>query len=179
MRAHLDALAEPGHAILDVGCGPGTYTVPAARRCRRVIAVDPSPAMLARLRARLRAEPDVANVEVRSGWLPDALGVDEPYDGVISIGVLGYVADLERGLRALVAGLRPGGWAVFTVPPRTLEGRVHALVDFLMSRRVHLRSEAEMRRACERARLEVRSIERTGLTPGGIGLLVQAVRPSD
>ena len=178
MHAHLDAMAEPGHAILDVGCGPGTYTLPAARLCRRVVAVDPSPAMLARLRSRLRSEPGLGHVEVATGWLPDRLGVDEPYGGVISIGVLGYVGDLERGVRGLVAGLRPGGWALFTVPPRTLEGRVHALVELLMGRRVHLRSAAESRQACQRAGLEVRSIERIGVTRGGIGMLVRAVRPS-
>lgn len=41
-RLGLDA----GAIVLDLGCGPGTLTVPLAARCGRVFAVDPGPDML-------------------------------------------------------------------------------------------------------------------------------------
>lgn len=54
----LTALAvEPGHTVLDVGCGPGWFTIPAARLAGsrgKVYALDVSPEMLAVLERRLR-----------------------------------------------------------------------------------------------------------------------------
>jgi len=53
----LDALRDDGLAeeslVLDLGAGTGTFTVGVAPRCRRVVAVDVSPAMTAALRARV------------------------------------------------------------------------------------------------------------------------------
>lgn len=48
--------------VLDLGCGPGTVTIPLARRVREVIAVDPDEDMLAEGR---RLAADVPNVR----WL--------------------------------------------------------------------------------------------------------------
>ncbi len=42
---------EPGDAVLDLGCGPGTLAVPFAQAGMRVTGVDPEPAMLAAARA--------------------------------------------------------------------------------------------------------------------------------
>ncbi len=53
----LDRLAlEPGMKVLDVGCGPGRLTVPAARRVGingHVTALDVQPEMLRRVQKKL------------------------------------------------------------------------------------------------------------------------------
>ncbi len=49
----------PGMEVLDAGCGPGRLTVPLAKAVRpggRVVALDAQPAMLEKLKGRLRAE---------------------------------------------------------------------------------------------------------------------------
>src|SRR5438270_9981383 len=55
--------------LLDLGAGTGTIALAAAPACRRVVAIDVSPAMLARLQARV-AELGLTNLEcVQGGFL--------------------------------------------------------------------------------------------------------------
>ncbi|MCL6559933.1 MAG: methyltransferase domain-containing protein [Firmicutes bacterium] len=42
--------------VLDIGAGTGVFTVPLARRTKRVLAIEPAPSMLAVLRKRVEAE---------------------------------------------------------------------------------------------------------------------------
>ena len=71
--AVLDALlelAEPGDRWLDIGAGAGRYALPLALAVREVVAVEPSPAMTANLRAAMEAHEihNVVIVDVR--WPP-------------------------------------------------------------------------------------------------------------
>jgi protein-L-isoaspartate O-methyltransferase len=45
-----------GRDVLEVGCGNGRLTLAYAGRARRVVALEPSRVLLARARARLRAQ---------------------------------------------------------------------------------------------------------------------------
>ena len=177
VHAALDRLLEPDQAVLEVGAGTGHYTLAVARRCRRVVAIDAAREMVDYLRARAERE-GVRNVELATGRLPDAIAVAERFDGVVCLGVLGYVAELEAGLGALAGRLRPGGWALVSIPPRTAEGRLHQLVELVGRRRVSLRSATEAQAAARGAGLEVRAQARAGLTSGGITLLLEARRTS-
>jgi len=59
---------EPNMEVLDIGCGPGTYALDLARRVKKVVALDPSPKMLAILEQRV-AEEGITNIEtVCSTW---------------------------------------------------------------------------------------------------------------
>ena len=49
--------------VLDIGCGPGTYTLPLARRCRLITALDSAPAMLAALSAEAKREGVSGRIE--------------------------------------------------------------------------------------------------------------------
>ncbi len=63
-------------SVLDIGSGPGTLTVPLAKRVRTVTAVDPSAPMLRLLQARAKAE-GVANIRtIHSNW--ESVVLDEP-----------------------------------------------------------------------------------------------------
>jgi len=72
----LETLARPGETWLDIGAGGGRYSLPIARLTQRVIAVDPSAAMLDTLRAGM-ADAGIDNVEVIQGrWPPAGWDVD-------------------------------------------------------------------------------------------------------
>jgi CTP:molybdopterin cytidylyltransferase MocA/precorrin-6B methylase 2 len=88
--AELRRLARPGETWLDIGAGAGRYALPLALVVREVIAIDPSPTMLAGLRDGM-AEHGISNVRVIEGrWPPEAAG--RPALGVSSRDVAADVA---------------------------------------------------------------------------------------
>jgi len=168
----IDEVIAPTDAVLEVGAGTGNYALPMSLRCARVVALEPSTAMRDHLHGRLTHE-DAGRVEARPGHLPDGLPEAERFEGVVCLGVLNYVADLDGALQALAARLTPDGWLVFSVPPRSLEGRVHVLVDMLQRRRVYLRRRGEAAEAAGRAGLVVERVGTAGVTRGGITTVVR------
>ena len=66
---HLLALAHPSDTWLDIGAGAGRYALPLALRVREVIALDPSPGMLAALHEQA-IEHGIANVRAIEGRWP-------------------------------------------------------------------------------------------------------------
>jgi SAM-dependent methyltransferase len=171
----LGTVLDPDHSVLEVGCGTGNYTVPVARRCADMVAIDSSPEMLRYLRGRLLRE-GLTNVETRPGRLPDRLAAAPgEFDGALVIGTLNYTPYFEESLRALASALKPGGWAVFNVPLLTVEGRIYALSELLNRRRVYLFSPQEIVDLAEGAGLRVQKTATAGLGRGGLTLVVGAV----
>lgn len=170
----IGTVMERHHAVLEVGCGTGNYTVPIAGRCARMVAIDHSPEMLAYLRERLRRE-GLSNVEARPGRLPDGLSRAEKFDVVLAVGVLNYVEDLEGALRAIASVLKPGGRAVFNVPLTTFEGRVYWLTELANRRRIGTYAPDEILSIVRRSGLRVVATAPAGLSRGGLSLVVGAV----
>lgn len=169
----LGNVLKPDHAVLEFGPGTGNYTVPLARRCARMVTVEVSEAMQEHLQGRVLHE-GLTNVETRLGRLEDGAGAAGKFDGVLAMGPLFYVRDLEKGLRALAAALEPGGWTVLTVPLPTPEGRWHALNELVARRRVYLRSPEETVRLAKRAGLEVERTSTVGASRKGLTFVVLA-----
>lgn len=118
--ARLDVTS--GTRFLDVACGSGALTLPAGRLGADVLGVDFSPAMIARLEARARAE-GLTNVEARvmDGHALDL--EDDTFDVAGSqFGVMLF-PDLPRGLRELVRVTKPGGRVLMVAygPPPEIE----------------------------------------------------------
>jgi 2-polyprenyl-3-methyl-5-hydroxy-6-metoxy-1,4-benzoquinol methylase len=105
------AAVAPGAYCLEVGCGTGHFTEALAATGARLDALDLSPDLLARARARV----DRPNVTFILGNVETGEGLRGPYDAVVGISVLHHL-DLSRALPALTAVLRPGGRFVFTEP---------------------------------------------------------------
>jgi predicted RNA methylase len=55
--------------VIDFGAGTGTFALAVAPHCRRVIAVDVSPAMVAALRAKAASTGTVKIAPVQAGFL--------------------------------------------------------------------------------------------------------------
>jgi ubiquinone/menaquinone biosynthesis C-methylase UbiE len=101
------AVASEALAI-DVACGPGTFTRPLARRVRRAVGVDLTPAMIEKARAEA-ARAGITNIEYVCGdvyALPFA-------DGVAGVAACGYafhhMLEPARALAEMARVLRPGG----------------------------------------------------------------------
>lgn len=121
------AALEPGENVIDVACGTGLVSLPAATavavtdstnhggndRTGRVTATDLSPGMVAAVDGNARSA-GLTNVEaIRCG--AEELTVGGPYDvALCSLGLM-YVPDPARALAEMHRVLRPGGRLVVSV----------------------------------------------------------------
>lgn len=97
---------KPGERVLDIGCGDGNCTGPAAERTGSAVGLDHDPAMLVAARARLREVDGLAWVEGDATRLPFP---DASFDVVIAITVLCFVRDRRAVIAEAHRVLRPGG----------------------------------------------------------------------
>jgi len=101
----------PGEHALELGPGPGIFTVEVARRVGpkgHLVAVDIQPEMIAQVEKRVR-EAGLANVETR---VSDAYHLpldDESVDRAFLVTVLPEIPDRQRALAELHRVLKPDG----------------------------------------------------------------------
>jgi SAM-dependent methyltransferase len=99
-----------GAVVVDLGAGTGQFTIAVAHACARVVAVDVSPIMLDRLRAKVAAA-NLSNVEVvRAGFLSYEHAGDSP-DFIYSRLALHHLPDAWKAiaLARMRLMLRSGG----------------------------------------------------------------------
>lgn len=96
--------------VVELGSGTGQFTRAVATRCRRVVAVEVSPPMLAALRANIEAA-ELANVEVIQAGFLTYEHEGAPADVVYSRLALHHLPDFWKGvaLERVHDMLRPGG----------------------------------------------------------------------
>ena len=108
----LDRMAlEPGMSLLDVGCGPGRLTIPAAQRVGTrgsVTALDIQAAMLQRLREKL-ADHYLSNVRLIQGGAGEGKLEQNAFDRALLVTVLGEIPDRKAALHEIYGALKPGG----------------------------------------------------------------------
>lgn len=127
----LETLARPGDTWLDVGAGGGRYALPIARLTRGVVAVDPSPSMLAILREGMDAlgVTTIRPVPMRwppAGWDADA-DVLAPFRADVALMAhVGYdIEDIGPFLDAFEAAARRLCVAVAGESAMTTVGRLY------------------------------------------------------
>ena len=95
-----------GGCVLELGCGTGLLTAELVAAGHRVVATDPSPAMLELAGAALGDRAELRRLSLPDDPLPAA-------DAIVAVGhPLNYVADapeFERAIIAVARALRPGG----------------------------------------------------------------------
>jgi SAM-dependent methyltransferase len=94
-----------GRTVLDIGCGPGHYSVELARRgARRVLGIDFAAGMLELAAKRADVAGVGARCEFRRGdFLADHV---EPHDYAIAMGFMDYVQDARTAVDRVLAVTR-------------------------------------------------------------------------
>lgn len=98
---------EPGMDVLDLACGTGNATIPAARKGARVTGLDFSPDLLAI--ARERAADAMVEVEWVEGDAQELPFPDASFDRVISTFGHMFAPDHQRTAAEMRRVCRPGG----------------------------------------------------------------------
>jgi ubiquinone/menaquinone biosynthesis C-methylase UbiE len=109
------ARMQPGEQVLDVGCGTGTLALEVARRvgrAGRVVGIDPSPAQIARARAKAaRRRPPSVPIAFEIGVIEQLPFPAQTFDVVLSTLMMHHLPNpLKRqGLAEIARVLKPGG----------------------------------------------------------------------
>jgi SAM-dependent methyltransferase len=111
---HVVATAGIGSAdaVLDLGCGMGAATVPAALRGATVFAVDPSALMRSALRVRRLWQRGRSRIRVRDGAAERLPLEDGSVDVVVAVNAMHHWSDMDAAARELRRVLRSGGRVV-------------------------------------------------------------------
>jgi ubiquinone/menaquinone biosynthesis C-methylase UbiE len=112
MRPLLDRVGiRLGECVLELGPGPGVFTVDAARHVGpegRIVAVDIQPAMIAQVRQRAE-EAGLTNVEPHVASAYELPLEEESVDRAFLVTVLPEIPDQARALAELYRVIKPGG----------------------------------------------------------------------
>jgi trans-aconitate methyltransferase len=101
-----EARLGPQSRVLDLGCGPGSLTLPLSRYCGTMIGIDADPAMIST--ARRAAESAGAEIDWRVGTSFDLDATLAPLD-LVTIARAFHWMDREATLRRLDELISPGG----------------------------------------------------------------------
>ncbi len=107
------ATLSTGDRVLDVACGAGAISVPAAKTGAEVLAVDLAPTFVDLVTARAKEE-GLANLSAR---VMDGQAMDLPddsFDAALSNFGVFLFPEREKGFREIHRVLKPGGRAVLT-----------------------------------------------------------------
>lgn len=113
----------PGSRVLDLGGGPGRYTIWLAERGHRVSLADLSPGLLDIARREVIAAGVESKIEtiVEADACDLARWADDSFDAVLALGPFYHLpdpADRERSAAEVARVLRPGGVAFIALMPR-------------------------------------------------------------
>lgn len=97
--------------ILDIGCGTGRFTIPIAKRCKKVIGIDFSEDML--LVAK-RKSKNIKNTKYRKLDIAKKLPFkNNSFDKIVCTLVVSHIKNLEKFIKEIQRILKKGGIFVY------------------------------------------------------------------
>lgn len=101
---------ELGHEILEIGCGTAEFAIRAAGRCRQVVAIDISPAMLSYARKKA-ADRGCRNITFSHAGFLTYQRAGGPLDAIVTELALHHLPDFWKlvALHRLATMVKPGG----------------------------------------------------------------------
>jgi ubiquinone/menaquinone biosynthesis C-methylase UbiE len=109
---------KPGDTVLDVGCGPGFFTIPMAGMVGEkglVIAADISAGMLRRVKRRAKRARVSGRILLQLSE-KDRLGISQKVDFALAFWTAHEVGDLERFFADMKVALQPDGVFLLVEP---------------------------------------------------------------
>lgn len=117
-----------GMTVLDLGCGPGFFTLEIARMVGasgRVIASDLQEGMLEKIRDKIRGTELEARITLHQSR-EDRIGVSDKIDFVLAFYMVHEVPDQEQFFREIGSILKPGRQILVVEPPLHVSDKAFA-----------------------------------------------------
>jgi len=114
----LGAFIREGMTVLDLGCGPGFFTLEMARlvgSSGKVMAADLQPGMLEKLQAKIQDTSLAKRIRFHQ-CLPDRIGLAQMFDFILVFYMLHEVPDPMKFLNEIKALLTPLGRVLLVEP---------------------------------------------------------------
>ncbi len=118
-RRILEAHVGKGMTVLDLGCGPGYFTIELAKLVGeegRVIAADIQQGMLDKVTGKIRGTDLEQRVEIHK-CQDDMIGISQKVDFVLAFWMVHEVPDQDKLFTELKSVLKPGG-NIYIIEPR-------------------------------------------------------------
>jgi ubiquinone/menaquinone biosynthesis C-methylase UbiE len=118
-RKILDPYIKQGMTVLDIGCGPGFFSVELARmvgKSGRVIAADLQEGMLRKLKDKIRGTELEESITFHK-CEENKIGLSEKVDFVFAFYVMHEVPDQQGFLHEVKSILKPNGHVLIIEPP--------------------------------------------------------------
>ncbi len=109
---------EPGQTVLDLGCGPGTFTIAMAKmvgESGRVIAVDLQDEMLQMVRQKAVKEGLDSRINTHKSE-PDRIGISDKVEFALAFYMVHEVPDAGAFLMQVASLLKPSGRLLIAEP---------------------------------------------------------------
>ena len=107
----LRGLVDEGDTALDLGCGPGFFTIPLARMVGdrgKVVAIDLQAEMLERLKSRAERRGLLARIQLQQ-CTAETIGDVEPADFALAFYMVHEVPDVGHFMGEVSGALKPQG----------------------------------------------------------------------
>lgn len=115
----LQPYLEEGMTVLDIGCGPGFFTLDMAHMVGpsgQVVAVDLQDGMLDRLRSKMQGTELEQRISIHQ-CVKDRIGITEKVDFALCFYLLHEITDQKAFFTELHSILKSGGQALLVEPP--------------------------------------------------------------